>query len=151
MLYEAFDTLSNANGARDKYVREVAERNRDRALLTSASSAKISSSSGAAGPPVKSSSLGAPGSRALLAAAAAAADAAEIEEQSKRRRLMLEEKRKAMMGSGTAQRAAIDPVQHDGVDGDGDDVRDGPSAASHVREKLKASKPIGKKRRPGMF
>lgn len=150
LLREAFDTLSDANGRRDAYVREVAELVRERDALVLATS---STTSGCAGGASRSSSGSS--SRAALAAAAAA-DAAEIEEQNKRRRLMLEEKRRALTDkSGQAQRppaTTSDSRPNTNVEDDGDDDEggggSGGAAKCAAREKLKAA---GRKRRPGMF
>ena len=155
LLREAFDTLSDANGRRDAYVREVAELVREREALVSATSSTMSGCGMAAASAGGASRSSSGSSRAALAAAAAA-DAADIEEQNKRRRLMLEEKRRALTDKpGQAQRATAttsDARPSTNVEDDGDDDEggggSGGAAVRAAREKLKAA---GRKRRPGMF
>ena len=155
LLREAFDTLSDANGRRDAYVREVAELVREREALVSATSSTTSGCGMAAASAGGASRSSSGSSRAALAAAAAA-DAADIEEQNKRRRLMLEEKRRALMDKpGQAQRPTAtksDARPSTNVEDDSDDDEggggSGGAAVLAAREKLKAA---GRKRRPGMF
>jgi curved DNA-binding protein CbpA len=155
LLREAFDTLSDANGRRDAYVREVAELVREREALVSATSSTTSGCGMAAASAGGASRSSSGSSRAALAAAAAA-DAADIEEQNKRRRLMLEEKRRALTDKpGQAQRPTAttsDVRPSTNVEDDGDDDEggggSGGAAVRAAREKLKAA---GRKRRPGMF
>ena len=96
-LREAYDTLTDANGRRDAYIREVAERTREKERLLASAAAGASSdamgggSSGGGG----GVTSGFGGARAAATAAAAVA-AAEMEESlgAKRKRMLLEQKRR---------------------------------------------------------
>jgi hypothetical protein len=103
LLREAVDTLTNANGKRDEYVRQVAEQARERELALAAAAAAVGSGGGNG--TVNTSTM--PSARAAAAAAAAEA-AADMEQQmaAKRKRLLQEKLRRSQVDPGGPSGAA---------------------------------------------
>ena len=104
LLREAVDTLSDANGRRDEYVRSIAERVRERdEILAAAASGNVG-----AGASSGFSSSAPHASRATLSAAAAA-DAAELEQQfaAKRKRMNEERLRRAAQANAAGASSVV--------------------------------------------
>ena len=161
LLREAFDTLSDANGKLDEYVRTVAEQIREREAIIN--SARASGPEGGASGSSAAPALLSGGGRAAVASAAAA-DAAELEEQlaNKRKRLVEEKMRRSQHSKlgeavgpqrpgvgGTAGGGAYGgsrAAAHTAADDDDDDDDTG-----YVARKAKAALAKPKKRRVGML
>jgi len=162
LLREAFDTLSDANGKLDEYVRTVAEQIREREAIIN--SARASGPEGGASGSSAAPALLSGGGRAAVASAAAA-DAAELEEQlaNKRKRLVEERMRRSQQSKlGEAagpQRPGIVGTAGGGAYGGSraaaltaaDDDDDDDDDSGYVARKAKAALAKPKKRRVGML